>query len=212
VGEKYICNGFKAKIVSDTNIEDRLILFECGTWFLKIRITSNEFNSVQIDSIENKFLEIFNPTTLTETKPLNLKSDLAVAPAIGKDKIMLDAVLKSAFKKLEWANSNVSEKERVSGFPDLYLNMHIEAFKEFADFEKENEHLTNEPNGKYITEINKILKSGYLPEFIMQQYKMVTIVPENLKLDFDGYSKWAAENKISIDLNNRYYLITYPTK
>ena len=211
-GEKYICNGFKAIIHSDKKNQNQLTLYECGTWFLKIRITSNKLNITQINNIENKFLDIFNPTKLTETNLLNLKSDLIIAPAIGKDQIMLEAIMKSAFKKLEWANTNVSENERVSGFPDMYLEMHIESLKNFANFEKENEKITNENNKKYISEINKILKSGFLPEFILKQYNMVMIVPEDLKLDFEGYEKWEAENKPSIDLNKLYYLITYPKK
>jgi hypothetical protein len=211
-GEKYICNGFKAIIVSNKKIQNQLTLYECGTWFLKIRITSNELNSNEIDNIENKFLEVFNPTKLTETKLLNLKSDLIIAPAIGKDKAMFGAIMGSAFKKLEWANTNVSEKERVSGFPDIYLEMHIEAIKEFGNFEKENENTTNEVNKKYISDINKILKSGFLKEFILKQYNMVMRIPDNLKLDFDGYAKWEEENKTSIDLNKLYYLITYAKK
>ena len=211
-GEKYICNGFKAIIISDKKNQNQLTLYECGTWFLKIRITSNELNSTEIDNIENKFIEVFNPTKLTETKLLSLKSDLIIAPAIGKDKAMLGSIMKSAFKKLEWANANISEKERVSGFPDIYLEMHIEALKEFASFEQENENTANEVNKKYISDINKILKSGFLTEFILKQYNMVMRFPDNLKLDFDGYAKWEEENKTSIDLNKLYYLITYPKK
>lgn len=211
-GKKYVCNGFKAKTTSDKNVKNQLTIFECGTWFLKFRITSDEYNYSQLDSIENKFLEIFDPTNLTEAKLLKLKSDLLIAPAIGKDKAMLGAVMKSAFKKLEWANNNVAENERVSGFPDIYLNMHIEALKEFGKFDRENENTSNEINKKYISEINEILKSGFLPEFILQQYKMVMRVPENLKLDFAGYKEWEEENKTSVDLKKLYYLITYPEK
>ncbi|RRN76922.1 hypothetical protein EIM50_22220, partial [Pseudoxanthomonas sp. SGD-10] len=156
-GKTYICNGFKAKNTSERKIKNQLTIFECGTWFLKLTTSSNEYSSNQLDSIENKFLEFFDPTNLTETKLLNLKSNLQISPAIGKDQAMLGAVMKSAFKKLEWANTNVADNERVSGFPDIYLNMHIEALKEFGKFDLDNKNTFNLINKKYINEINEIL-------------------------------------------------------
>ncbi|HEX8314271.1 MAG TPA: hypothetical protein VF609_04730, partial [Flavisolibacter sp.] len=122
VGAKYICNGFRAASNWRSNGENtRLVLYECGAWFLSVQITSKGLDSSDIEAVENSVLNRYDPTRLTELKPLNLKSDFIVAPALGKDRERAKYILKGGFKKLEWANNNVSENERVSGFPDLYL-------------------------------------------------------------------------------------------
>lgn len=209
VGTKYRCNGFEAVFKQKHKDEIVLLdLFECGTWFLRIKITSRDLDSSRILALEEKLLNQYDPTRFTELKPLNLKSDFIVAPALGKDRERAKYVLKSGFKKLEWANKNVPEDERASGFPDLYLNMHIEAFKEFAECKDENFTPGNDI-ARFISDINKVIKANYLPEFIMKQYSMVMIVPENMKLDFEGFAKWEDENKISMDMLRSYYIIVY---
>ncbi len=122
VGAKYICNGFKTVSKSRDKSEiNQLVLYECGTWFLRIKITSRNLDSTNIEALEETFLNKYDPTKLTELKSLNPKSEFIVAPALGKDRERAKFILKSGFKKLEWANNNVPENERASGFPDLYL-------------------------------------------------------------------------------------------
>ena len=209
VGTKYICNGFQA--VSNLKIKDkvvRLALYECGAWFLRIKITSNDLDSIGIQALEEKVLNRYDPTKFTELKPLNLKSDFIVAPALGKDRARAKYVIKSGLKKLEWANKNVPENERVSGFPDLYLNMHIEAYKEFAECKDEN-YTSDNDIAKFISDINKVIKANYLPEFLMKQNHMLMIVPDDIKFDFDGFTRWQQECKITMDMHKLYYLIVY---
>ena len=209
VGTKYICNGFQA--VSNLKTKDkvaRLALYECGAWFLRIKITSKDLDSIGIQALEEKVLNRYDPTKFTELKPLNPKSDFIVAPALGKDRARAKYVLKSGLKKLEWANKNVPENERASGFPDLYLNMHIEAFKEFAECKDEN-YTSDNDIAKFISDINKIIKANYLPEFLMKQYNMVMIVPDDIKFDFDGFTRWQEKYKITMDMHRLYYLIVY---
>jgi hypothetical protein len=209
VGDKYICNGFSAVSHLKSKITD-LILYECGSWFLKITITSKDLDSNQIVALEEKILNRYDPTKLTELKLLNLKSKFIVAPALGKDRDRAKYILNSGFKKLKWVNTNVPENERVSGFPDLYLNMHIEAFKEFAECKVEGYRPDNDI-AKLIDDVNKVIKAGYLSEFIMKEYSMIMIVPDDMKFDFDGYEKFAQEQNIShIDMSKHYYLIIYP--
>jgi hypothetical protein len=208
-GTKCICNGFKA--VSNLKGQGeitQMVLYECGAWFLKIRITSKNLDSSHIEGLEEKVLNKYDPTKLTELKPLNLKSDFIVSPELGMDRERAKYIIKSGFKKLEWVNNNVSEHERASGFPDLYLNMHIAAFKEFAECKDESFKPGNEI-AKYISDINKVTKAGYLPEFIMKRYSMVMIVPQNMKFDFGGFAKWQEENKIPMDMHKVYYVIVY---
>ena len=131
---------------------------------------------------------------------------------MGKDRDRAKYILKSGFKKLEWANANVPENERASGFPDLYLDMHIEAFKEFAEC-KLNGYEPGNDIAKLIEDVNLVINAGYLPEFIMKQYSMVMIVPDNMKFDFEGYEKFAKEhNNLSIDMSKQYYFIVYRQK
>ncbi len=208
VGPKYICNGFKAVKLKSNGEHMQLVLYECGAWFLKLYITSKGLDSTDTETLEDRVLNRYDPTRLTELKPLNLKSDFIVAPALGKDRERAKYILKSGFKKLEWVNKHVPENERVSGFPDLYLNMHIAAFKEFAECKNEN-YTPDNDIAKFISDINKVIKAGYLPEFIMKQYSMVMIVPENMKFDFEGFAKWQEEYKISMDMHRFYYVIVY---
>ena len=187
---------------------NQLVLYECGAWFLKVKISSRELDTSHIEQLEQKVLEKYDPTKLTELKPLNLKSDFIVAPGLGKDRTRAKYILKSGFKKLEWANKNVPENERASGFPDLYLNMHIEAFKELAECKDEN-FTSDNAIAKYISDINKVIKANYLPEFLMKQYNMVMITPDNMKFDFEGFAQWQEEYKISLDMRMHFYLLVY---
>ena len=209
VGAKYICNGFKAvSKLKNKGEASQLALYECGAWFLKIRIVSKDLDSSHIEELEQKVLNKYDPTKLTELKPLNLKSDFIVAPALGKDRARAKYILNSGFKKMEWANNNIPENERASGFPDLYLNMHVAAFKEFAECKDEN-YTPNNDIAKLISDINKVIKADYLPEFLMKQHSMVMIAPDNMKFDFEGFAKWQEEYKVSMDMQKFYYLIVY---
>jgi hypothetical protein len=208
VGAKYICNGFQAISLRKKDEVSQLALYECGAWFLRIIITSKNLDSNQFQALEEKVLNKYDPTKLTELKPLNQKSDFIVAPALGKDRARTKYILKSGFKKLEWVNSNVPENERASGFPDLYLNMHIAALKEFAECKDDNFTPDNDI-AKLISDINKVIRANYLAEFIMKQYSMVMIVPENMKFDFEGFAKWQEVHNISMDMNRFYYVIAY---
>ncbi|MGZ7160756.1 MAG: hypothetical protein ACXVHR_09800, partial [Methanobacterium sp.] len=88
----------------------------------------------------------------------------------------------------------------------------IEAFKEFAECKVEGYKPDNDI-AKLIENVNLVIKAGYLPEFIMKQYSMVMIVPDNMKFDFEGYEKFVKEHNIpSIDLSKHYYLIIYRQK
>ncbi|MCH5720552.1 hypothetical protein [Niabella hibiscisoli] len=188
-----------------------MILYECGTWFLKITIVSKNLNTHDPnEALEELFLNKYDPAKLTGLKLLNLESDFLVAPALGKDRIRAKYVMSSGLKKLEWANTHVPENERVSGFPDLYLDMHIEAFRELAKGSAADSVPTNDI-GELIAYVNLVIKAGYLPEFIMKQYHMVMIVRDDMKLDFEGYEKFTKDqNNFSIEPGKHYYLIRYP--
>jgi hypothetical protein len=212
VGEKYICNGIKAEMKNDKNELTQLSLFECGTWFYKIRLTTNELDSIQAESIEKKIIEKFEPTRLSGIKKLSTKANVYFSKNAFCDSIMLGSTMGSAFKKINWAIENVKENERASGFPDLYIDMHIESIKELLKFQDKYKYKKTQTTIEYLGELKSIVESGFINEFLMEQYNMLLIVPDERKFNFDAYEKWKENKKITIDLNKRYYVISYKTE
>jgi hypothetical protein len=211
-GEKYDCNGFKADFKSKNQENSNLSVYECGTWFLKLRLTTNEKDSVQISSLENKALETIDPSSLTEQNKLNPKADIYFAKIAFQDSILLGSAMGSAYKKLEWVMDNVPERERASGFPGHYLEMQLASFNEFVAFDKKYNYKKSEFTQNYLNQINSLIDSGYLDEFIMKEFSMVMIVPENHEFDFDGFEKWKESNEIKIKLNELFYVIAFGQK
>lgn len=211
-GDKFICNGFKSISKTDLSENNELILYECGTWFFKLRLTTNELDSTQIAKIEKLILEKFDPSKLTALKPLNPKADVYFSKSAFRDSTLLGSAMGSAFKKIEWALENVKENERASGFPDLYLNLHVESLKEFTKFEKEHNYFKSESTKQYLAELNSIISAGFLSEFVMEQFGMIMIFPNDITLNFEGFDKWKKSNNLTIDLNKHFYLLSYSQK
>jgi hypothetical protein len=212
-GEKYICNGFKAISKSSSKGINQLTLYECGTWFFKIRLTTNELDSIQITEIENKILEKFDPSRLTALRPLNVKADVYFAKIAFRDSTLLGSAMGSAIKKIEWATENIKEDERASGFPSLYLDMQVEALKEFVKFHNEKKWtIEDEWTSNYLSELNAIIDASFLNEFIMEQFDMIVIVPDNLTVDFEAFQKFKESKKLTIDLNQKFYVASYGQK
>lgn len=211
-GKKYDCNGFKADFISKNQENSNLSVYECGTWFFKLRLTTNEKDSIQISKLEKIALETIDPSQLTEQKKLNPKADIYFAKVAFQDSILLGSAMGSAYKKLEWVMDNVPERERASGFPGHYLEMQLASFNEFIAFDKKYDYRKSEFTQNYLKQINSLIDSGYLDEFIMKEFSMVMIVPENHKFDFDGFEKWKANNKIEINLNELFYVIAFGQK
>lgn len=206
-------NGYNAWIVNESNLTKSVLsVYECGKWFFKIRITTDVLDSLGIDSLRNKTLNWFQPTILVKNAPLNPKADIYFAKAAFCDSIMIGSTMGCALKKLEWALDNVDSLERASGFPDLYIGMHIEAIKAFVNFEKEHNFSKSQTTSDYLKELNSIIDAGFLKEFIMQQYSMIMITPENMTFDFNAYEEWKLTHPINIDLNKRFFAISFSDK
>jgi len=211
-GKKYDCNGFKADFKSKNQENSNLSVYECGTWFLKLRLTTNEKDSIQISRLEKKMLETIDPSQLTEQNKLNPKANMYYSKVAFQDSILLGSAMGSAFKKLEWVMDNVPERERASGFPGHYLEMQLASFNEFIAFDKKYDYKKSEFTQNYLKQINSLIDSGYLDEFIMKEFSMVMIVPENHEFHFDGFEKWKANNEIEINLNELFYVIAFGQK
>ena len=95
---------------------------------------------------------------------------------------------------------NLEEKEKYSGFQDLYIDMHKEALKQFVLFEHKHKYSSKEETKEYLKSLNKIIDSPFLNEFLLEQYKMILIVPEDTILNFEEYHKWKSENNFDLEL------------
>lgn len=203
----YKINGFSA--VTPDEPKSQLTLFECGQWFFKIRITTSSLDTTQINVLEREVLNSFNPTRLVKISRLNSKADVYFAKAAFRDSLMLGSAMGSAFKKISWALDNVDSLERAAGFPDLYLGLQVESLKEFVQFEKRKKWNRQQSTTDYLNELNRIIDAGFLEEFIMEQFDMIMIVPQVVTLDFEGFQKWKQTNPTTINLNQRFYVVSY---
>lgn len=203
----YKINGFSA--VTPDKPKSQLTVFECGQWFFKIRITTNSLDTAEINVLEREVLNSFNPTQLVKKSKLNHKANVYFAKAAFRDSLMLGSAMGSAYKKIEWAFENVDSLERAAGFPDLYLGLHVESLKEFVQFEKRKNWSRQQSTTDYLNELNEIIDSGFLEEFIMEQFNMIMIVPKEITLDFEGFQKWKQTHPTTIDLNQRFYVISF---
>ena len=208
-GDKFICNGYKAVIKNDKKTYNALTIFECGQWFLKVRITTRELDSSQIVLLEKKIYSQFDPTKLTETNPLNEKADVYFAKTAFRDSILLGSAMGSAFKKIDWALKNIKENERASGFPDLYIDLQVESLKAFLEFQRRKDFNKSEYTKQYLGELQLISDAGFLPEFVMEQFGMILIIPENTPIKYEEYEKWKLNHKITINLNQVFYVVSY---
>lgn len=200
-------NGFSGTIVRSPF--SRVTVFECGQWFFKMRTTAALPDSADVTVLEAHMLDTFQPTRMVKGFPLNLRGQVTVAEGALRDSVMLKCTLASAFKKLSWAKQNVDSVERLSGFPDLYLGLHVESFKTFVELANQSTEKRKSGTKKYASELSLLLESGYIEEFIVEQFDGVIIVPKETVLDAEGYQLWRRKHKIKINLVERYYLVGY---
>lgn len=197
--DNFIVNGLKTTFIDDENNNSELSIYECGTWFFKIRITSNKLNISQIDTLEKEIIKKYNPTNFTKLKPLNLKGSVAIAKVATRDSLFLASTIGSALEKLIWSKENVTEKERKSGFPDLYLKLHLASINKFIDIEEEKKSFKmtrTELTGKFIDDLKLIRNSSFLEEYIMEGYEKIMIIPDDIILDYLAYNEWKKNNTI----------------
>lgn len=200
IGEKYTCNGIRGISKDSKNENSLLTIFECGTWMYKIRITSSELNNENLIDLETKILDKIEPSRLTGLKLFKLKGAVSFSNTAMKDSTMLVSTMAYSFKKFEWLIKNLEEREKYSGFQDLYIDMHKEALKQFVLYEHKHKYSSSEETKEYLKNLNKIIDSPYLNEFLMEQYKMTLIIPNEIILNFEEYRKWKSENNFNLEL------------
>ena len=201
-------NGFAAELKKSDELS-RLLLYECGSWFLKYRVTSIELDSLGMNDLVASIEEWFSPSLVASRGLLNPKADISFAQAAFADSTMLYTTMGEAFKKMEWVMENVDSVERRTGFPGLYLELYTNAIQERVELWKKSNTTSSPKTDELLSQYESIVNSGFLKEFIMDQFMMVMITPDSLTLDMDGYSTWIQENPLDINLNQFYYVISF---
>lgn len=208
-GRNYICNGVQGTY-DDEKGYAQLTVYECGVWLLSIKLKAYDSDSVQFSKLNENITVYFNPSRLTALSPLNLKSNVTFEREALKDTVITSALVSSAFKKMNWANENISEMERHSGFPDIYLAMHIASLREYIQIQGRKKNINIDPKAEqFYEDVKAINNAGFLPEFIMEQYDNVMIVPYYVNLDFGAFNQWKQGREISVNLREKQYTITY---
>ena len=200
----YICNGFKAEI-KDNNKYNSLALYECGRWFFKIRMTSDDLDSLYLNNFEQKLLTQFEPSKLTALSPLQSQSSVHIAPyVVRSDSVFFVAAVGYTLEKVKWAWDSVPENERASGFPSIHLGMHVAALKAFINSPKEKcqDCTATDETLKMLNELQEIYDNGFLELFILDEMNMLLNFGNyEIKEDvWENYLKWK---------NNRKFLFHY---
>lgn len=189
--------------------DSRLIVFECGRWFLKYRLTWENVSSAEVDAVHAMLLEVFSPAAIMRTDPLRREGDVFVAPAAFRDSLTLGSALAGAFRKLEWAQENVDSLEAAFGFPGLHLAVHTESLVAMVDFWNENRMGKDVTHHTFFSDLIAVVQSGFLNEFVMEEYEMLMLVPDSVELNLEEYRAWRRMNSVTTTLKTRYFVVGY---
>lgn len=207
-GKLYYSVGVKGVFKTDKSSFSSLTLYECGSWLMEIKIVNLNTDSLGYQNFHNELVQIFNPSRLTAVNPLYDRPNLDFNKDGLQEPTLTGVLWAAAMKKINWASSEVTNAERAAGFPDLYLNMHLESIKEYLKIEK-NKITLNSKAERYYNDLLAINNAGFLPEYIMEQYENVMIVPSNIQLNFDAYHQWKKDKDIQVNIRKKLYNISY---
>lgn len=210
IGSRYINNGVKGKYINKEKSFSQFSVFECSSWMLGMKINFEGMEEADLDRFNEELIHYFNPARLTQQKPMNLKSNVDFIGNALKDTVVTGALFGSAVKKINWADTHVNEKERYSGFPDIYLEMHVESLKEYLKILGRKPNRSNVPeNARFYVGLKSINDAGFLEEFIVETYDDVMIVPDTVDLDMSGFKAWKSGRELDVDLLKKRYKINY---
>lgn len=209
-GSRYISNGVQGLYVNDTKSFSQFNAFECGSWIFGVKLFVEGMDELGFTQFKEELIRYINPARLTALRPMNLKPNVDFTGEALKDTVVTGALFGSAFKKINWAERNVSEKERYSGFPDIYLGMHVEALKEYLKIIGRKPNRSKVPeNARFYSDLKSINDAGFLAEFIVESYENVMIIPSTVNIDTNSYNHWKTERQLDVDLLKKRYKINY---
>lgn len=208
-GRNFSNNGVSGTYYNKKEIA-QVTVYECGAWLLGMKVKTQGVDSLNFAKMTEELTQQFNPSRYTALSPLNLKSNVEFNREAMKDTVMSSALANSAFKKMNWAADNVGVRERHSGFPDIYLNMHIAALEEYMRIQGRKKSLSKSAAAsEFYNDILALKNADFLAEYIMEQYEEVMNVPPNTKLDFEAYRQWKQGKTIRTRLTDNRYTIIY---
>ena len=185
--------------ISGNDFKTVMTLFECGKYFIKYRVSSSSSDTSMLNDISSKLIDQFSPIDIVKKQPLIDVATIHIAPGIINDTSSLDPILAAALAKVNWVNENVDSLERCSGFLSLYFEEQqitiLEMLKKWESLKSDNAFLKN-----YFNDLLIIRDSGFLNEFIFEQYNGILFLPEGLKLDYDNYYIWKMKNNASVSI------------
>lgn len=203
-------DGYKVLGLSGTirnkNLSTELVLFECGKYFLKYRISSSNIDTSILNDISNKLLDRFSPIDIVKRQPLIQGVDIHIAPGITTDTICLFTIFAAVKAKIDWVYNNIDSLERCSGFPSLYFEEQKTSIDSMLNKWESLKH-NNTQFDKFFDDLVIIRKSGFLNEFICEQYWSTLLLPDDLKLDWDNYEIWKRKNNPTVKLVGQYYYL-----
>lgn len=195
--------------ISNDNFKTVLVLFECGKYFLKYRISSSVIDTSALIDVSNRLLSHFSPIDIVKKQPLLPGIDIHISPGITTDSICLSALFHGIKAKIDWINNNVDSLEKCSGLPNLYFEAHKIAIDSMLNKWERMKH-NNSIHDKYFNELLKIRESGFLNEFICEEYSNTLLIPESVKFDWDNYNIWRKKSNPSVRLVGIYlYLLGF---
>jgi len=194
----------------ERNYNTVLAMFEAGKFFIKYEIKSRKKSIEEIVSITKSLIDTISPTIILKNNPLILGVTIHIAPGVVQDTNSLDPIIKATLTKAEWVYNNVDSIERCGGFPSLYFleqKLTVEAM--LAEWE--NKSKPKAELESYFNELIKIRNSGFLDEYIYEEYDRFLLLPENMKLRMEDFFKWRKANKLTVTLTGPtfYYVLGY---
>ena len=178
-------------------------LYECGHWWMKLRITDYGRQDTCLDSIEKQFRTSLDSEVLISSKPLNDKVDIYFQRTAFRDSLMLGCVMGQAYAKIEWMNENLDSLELRAGIPSIYLDYHLSGIDGALDFAQKHPEMHPSSATKSMLDfIVAVKKEGYLEEMLYDNYRGGILMPDSLVLDLDGYHKWLIAHPYNGDLLN----------
>lgn len=203
--EGYKVLGLSATM-NTSNLKTVLVLFECGKFFLKYRISSSAIDTSVLKGISDALIDKFSPVEIVKKQPLLLGVDVHISPAITTDTVCLHAIIAAAMTKIDWVYENVDSLERISGFPSLYFEEQKASIDSMLVIWESLKH-NNTKFDMFFDDLVVIKKSGFLNEFIYDQFQGTLLLPDNVKLDWDNYEIWKGKNNPTVKLVDQYYYV-----
>jgi hypothetical protein len=117
-----------------------------------------------------------------------------------------------ALEESKWVYENIDSLEWSSGYPNMYLESHSSALKYMIDWYDSNRTKFSQKywNNEYILSIKKIINSGFLNEYLMDEYAALLIYSDDIQFNFDKYEEWKRNHLPNFNLRKKYFYLMCP--